>query len=229
MFLTKILLPMMLLSTSPFEGTNWKNETHTYQVSLKGEVSGLATHIIKRAKLDGKPIYQFVTINDIKTKQYSFVDTTTLKVNRNDLTPIYSERNFVADKYSMNIKAAYKGNKAKLTLTSTQGNNQLDVDLPKNTFDNDEVLFMLRAYNFAKPETLNFNVLSTSSGKTVPLRVYYVGKEKIRTAKGKKVKTYHLRLDYQGKIADIYYAEKKDHKFIKYVDTNTGLEISFLK
>lgn len=228
----KIVVPI-LFSVLPLQKTNWKNETHRYQVSLRGNIAGFATHHIERSKYKGKPIYTFLSVNDIKTEKYSFVDTSLLRVNVKDLTPIHSERAFIAKDYSMRVQADYEGNKAKLSLTSVQGNNNVDVDLPEDTYDNDEILFLLRAFNFSKPETLRFNVLSLSSGKTVPVIAYLMGKEKIKALKGKKVKTYHLRIDYQGekqhKTADIYYEQKKGHKFIKYSDPTTGLEIDFVR
>jgi hypothetical protein len=97
------------------------------------------------------------------------------------------------------------------------------ISLPPNTFDNDEILMLVRSCSFKSDSTLIFNNFSPFVGRTYPSEIKILPMEVIKVPAG-DFKCFKVKLTAIGQNQYVWYSISKPHYLVKY-DNN---EIVFM-
>jgi len=163
-----------------FKDPNWREETSVYDILSGGEVRGTGSFEIKPERLKGKKVYALMN----KTVINGYTEATKVIIRAEDLKPILVEKSIVTNQGKVEVKAEYSGDVVQATLRSGENSQSMKVELPKDTYDNEEVLMMLRAFPFQDKNMKRFNTFSPSVGRTFLSEIKEVGREEVKAKTG---------------------------------------------
>lgn len=115
--------------------------------------------------------------------------------------------------------------KLKIDIDTQEGNRHEVIDVPEDAYDDNELVFLLRAIPFEIGYTTNFtNVIAASAQKHV-VTVTVVGEEELQVPAG-SFDTYKIELTMAGDKKYLWYGKDEPHYLVKLDD---GASVILLK
>lgn len=142
---------------------------------------------------------------------------TVCNMNVETLIPIYSEKEIKGNK----IITEYKGTYADIFIKGKGLNKKLQlIDLPKNFYENDTVIFILRCFdiNFWKnKKEIKFNIIIPQIGQNCIARAKLARKKEKITLNNNEIHCYKIEITSDGTQKHYaWYEINNPHRLIKY-------------
>lgn len=203
----------------------WKSgETHVFNLVAKGQLVGSSFYKIESKELKSNKVYGI----SVETKFGGVVDTVEITLEAMNLKPISTIKQITLSQGKMLVQATYLNNKkVNLSIKAPQGSQTMDLSLPENTFDNEGILMLLRAFDFEKRKEFKFNNFSPVAGQTYPCHIKVLQKEEIQVPAG-IFKCFKLELNVAGQQQYLWYDESPAHYLVLYDNGQAKFELEKL-
>ncbi len=223
---TILLLVLMSFSLSQGQLTltnpNWKNgEKSTYEIRHSDSLIGIIDYSITDTLFENNSAYQVKAITQVGRPGQNTADSVILMIRKQNLKPLYSYRNLVTPQMTLKFQARYGTDKVTVRLNSPDGLKETDIDFPKDGYDNDEIVLVLRALNLRAGARYTFKDISPMSITSYAVEVNVLKQEKVIVPAGTFL-CNRVQMKVAGKKADIWYQKAKPNRMIKYSDTDAG-------
>ena len=202
----------------------WKpGEETTYNwMDKKGKVLGETAYAVNEINHPSGVAYQIAS----KTKIGPTADETEVVVSLKTLSPLAVHRLLHTSRGEFDIRGVYEANRLTLTADTPSGKQNLSVELSEGSYDNEEVLFLIRAFPLKPDYATAFNFAVAASGTKGKCALKVLGEEKVNVPAG-EFETYKVELDF-GRIAPKmygWYGKDKPHHLVKYDNGNILCEL----
>lgn len=214
--------PMLSIKEIPWEDGektlyNWVNRQ-------TGRILGKSTYLIRKIDVSGVEAYRITvdtTIGDI-------IDKTIVTIRADNLRPISSNKILKKTQGNFNIKADYSANLVNIVTQTPKGQKSLKFRISQDSYDNEEVLFMLRALPLALNYKTSFNDVVITVGYQVKVLIQVVNLEEIKVPAG-TFWCYKIELSAAGQRQYIWYSQNKPYYMVKYDNGRTIAELAEAK
>ena len=143
--------------------------------------------------------------------------TISIEVTNSDLKPISGSQTIVSPQNEIKINTTYNENKLRIDAETPQGPKTVELDIPANAYDNDEVLFLFRALPFKEGYQSTYTNVVASSAQMPEVTIRVTGKEQVQTPIG-SLDCWKLELAAAGKSQYMWYGVDSPHYLVKYDD-----------
>ncbi|MFQ6082812.1 MAG: DUF3108 domain-containing protein [Candidatus Aminicenantia bacterium] len=171
---------------------------------------------------EGK-IYQITSSTSIDSTR----DETTVIVSAKDLSPISVHRTIENPEGKFDFKGTYKNQQLKIIAITPDGTRTYNLDLPKYAYDNEESLFLIRAFPLKKDYVHTFVIAVVATGSKGECILKVISEEKIKVPAG-EFDTYKVELGFVlgGLKHYAWYSKEKPNYLIKYDNGNIICELN---
>lgn len=198
-------------------------ETLTYTLRAQGEKKGISTYTRAREEYKGVDAIKLTMITVTEGDTIPFHDTVTVFIDAKSLSPMYSHRS-MAGKIKAEITARYEKEKAKVNLKTEMGSKDIDIKIPEESVDNEEITFLFRWLDEKGPKKGTLVDVAPGAGTTVEIKWEVKGDTTI-TLQKKKLETSIVELNFLGRKVRIFYEKEKPRRMVRYMDASTGTEL----
>lgn len=141
----------------------------------------------------------------------------TVNVSADDLKPISGNQTIQATEGVLDVVTTYSEGQVSVTVSIGGDEQSATFDIPDDAYDNDEVLFLLRAIPFEVGYTASYTNVVPSYALTPKVTVTVVGEEEVTTPAG-SFNCYKLEFSVEGGTQKQYmwYGVDEPHYLIKY-------------
>lgn len=220
-----LFLSSVSLSQLAIKRPNWKNgERFSYEIWYTGVLMGSSDYSITRTIFEGRRAFLIQVSTVIKGTDQTTLDSVSLTVNRENLKPLNLERALGTTKAVTRVKARYLKDKVKIKLATPQGTKETDMDFPRDGYDNEEIILLLRALTLKEGAKFTFKDISPLSLASFPVEVEVAKPEKVKVPRGEYL-CYKVRMKLPDKEIDLYFQKDKPNLLVKYVDNTGGTEL----
>lgn len=236
LFILLLIIGILFCGCAPYHGGGeliiinkipWKaNEIVTYNICDNSKKMGEAKITIK----EGKGGYVLVQQFNSKNK---FI-TTEIELTKKDLLPILSTKTIRMNKMNnkhYKIIAKYGQPYSRIILTDEKNKKRVvSLQLPKESYDNDSLLYIMRAYPFdSSRKNITVSVCMPQVAQIQPVNIkIFSKKEEIKTSIGNfKCYKVEFKLGEQNNYA--WYYHEKPYYLVKYTDTAVEYIINTIK
>lgn len=195
-----------------FTDPQWHgNQKQIYDLIIGGQVIGTSTYEIKPGESNGKKIYT-ISANTIMP---GVIDVSSTSIWADTLKPILTEKTISVQQQKSEVKAQYNNNRVNLTINIPPDTQNMELSLPQNTYDNDEILMILQAIPFKEENSIMFNNFSSAVGRTFFSELHVVGKEKIIVDAG-TFECFKIEMKAAGETHYSWYSTSEPRRLIMY-------------
>lgn len=192
-------------------------ETVKYVWKQAGQEVGKATFSVNPEGTG----YRFVSETDFPGKLVSRDEV----VVDSDLRPLKTHKESKAADQVTTVVAEYSGGKAKLEADTPKGRQSLSVNVPKDAYDNDSVLYIQRAMPLKEGFEASFSNVIVGSGTVVRFKTRVVTVEEVTVPAGTS-KAYKVEMSVAGAKQYVWYGVDKPFYLVKYDNGNLVLEMA---
>lgn len=197
---------------------NWKDgEISHYLLLLGTDTLGMMYSTITHTKVEARAAYQIRVLTQTDYQDEKTTDSILLVVNRSDLRPIILDRATVSALLHMTLKAKYTRDKVVIEAVVPQGPKKTEVNLPVNVYDNEQIIFLLRALPLKTGYRALFQDVATNAAQVFPVAVEVTGEEKVASPAGDFV-CWKVTINGGGKNITAWYQKDKPKRLVKYFD-----------
>lgn len=143
------------------------------------------------------------------------VQDISVTVSADDLKPISGNQTVKTADSTVGISTTYAGSKLTVTATADGEQQSAQLDIPSDTYDNDEALFLLRTIPFEVGYTATYVNVVPSAGLLPKATVSVLAQVEVDTPAG-TFGSYKLKLTAQGATIYIWYSADAPHHMLKY-------------
>lgn len=141
--------------------------------------------------------------------------TGSIKVASDDLKPISGNQTIVSPQGEFKINATYSDSKLKIEAETPEGNQTVEIDVPEDAYDNDEVLFLFRALPFEEGYQANYTNVVASAAQKPAVTITVIGKEQVEIP-AELFDCWKLELSAAGQKIYMWYSIDSPHYLVKY-------------
>lgn len=215
---TSSLSSSQLLITNP----QWKNgEKFSYEIRHKDSLIGSIDYSIIDTLFEKSKVYQIKAITQVGHPGQNTSDSVTLMVKRENLKPIASYRILITPQMVLKFQARYEADKVRIRLDSPEGVKDTDMDFPKDGYDNDEIVLVLRALKLKPGAKYTFKDVSPMSITSYAVEVNVLKQERVKVPMGEYL-CNKVQMKVAGKKVEIWYQRDKPNLMAKYSDIDAG-------
>jgi len=201
-------------------------EETTYNWTTKQkQVIGETVYIIKEIVHPRGNSYEITANTQIGT----FKDDTQVVVSAKNLLPFTVHR-ILNGNGKAEINGIYESDRLEITADTPSGKKSLDVKLAEDTYDNEEILFLIRAFPLKSDYITSFNFAVVATGVKGKCTLKVLNQEKVKVAAG-EFETYKVEFDFGAMGPKMYawYGVTKPCYLIKYDNSNILCELKETK
>jgi hypothetical protein len=141
--------------------------------------------------------------------------TGSIRVASDDLKPISEQQTILSSQGEIRINTTYTDNKLKIEAETPEGNQTVEIDVPEDAYDNDEVLFLFRAIPFEEGYQANYTNVVASAAQKPAVTITVIGKEQVEIA-AELFDCWKLELSAAGQKIYMWYSIDSPHYLVKY-------------
>jgi hypothetical protein len=141
--------------------------------------------------------------------------TISIKVASDDLKPISEQQTILSSQGEIRINTTYTDNKLKIEAETPEGNQTVDIDVPEDAYDNDEVLFLFRAIPFEEGYQATYTNVVASAAQKPAVTITVIGKEQVEIP-AELFDCWKLELNATGQKIYMWYSIDSPHYLVKY-------------
>ncbi|OGC85595.1 MAG: hypothetical protein A2W07_07300 [candidate division Zixibacteria bacterium RBG_16_43_9] len=232
----KIILSLLLIfvffsissSQLLIKNPNWKNgEKFSYEIRYKDELVGSQDYLITDTLIEKTKAYQIKVATLTGYQSQNTFDSVSLIINQGNLKPLILERMIMTPQMFIKVQAIYLADKVKVKLETPQGNKETDIDFPKDGYDNEEIVLLLRALTLKERTKFTFKDVSPISATSFPVEIEVLKPEKVKVPSGEFL-CNKVKMKVAGKEVELFYQKNKPNLMVKYLD-NAGGTVMTLK
>ncbi len=187
----------------------WADEEETSYIIQDQEANTIGSGNLTIAKEGESYILgQYWEVGEVK-------QTISIKVASDDLKPISGNQTIVSPQGEFKINATYSDSKLKIEAETPEGNQTAEIDVPDDAYDNDEVLFLLRALPFEEGYQATYTNVVAAAAQKPKITVAITGKEPVETPAG-VFDCWKLELSAAGQEQYMWYSVDSPHYLVKY-------------
>lgn len=218
----KITLTLILLiftvffagcKATMFKRPSWKNgEKATYDLKENGQKIGKAIFLVEKKQLENKDIYVFSNRGLIPGRLNSYA----VSQIRSNLKPISTAVSIANKQGQFNLIADYsKHETVDITYNTTFGERKKSLEIPLDSYDFGEVLYLLRNLPIIVGKKAEFTEVWPSFGQKFKVTAKIVSLEKIKVPAG-SYKTFKVEHNFGKTMYASWYWVEKPHYLIKH-------------
>jgi len=141
--------------------------------------------------------------------------TISIKVASDDLKPISGNQTIVIPEGEFKINATYSDSRLQIEAETPEGNQTVEIDVPEDAYDNDEVLFLFRAIPFEEGYQATYTNVVASAAQKAKITVAITGEEPVEAPAG-SFDCWKLELNAAGQKQYMWYSIDSPHYLVKY-------------
>ena len=141
--------------------------------------------------------------------------TISIKVASDDLKPISGNQTIVSPQGEFKINATYSDSRLKIEAETPEGNQTVEIDVPEDAYDNDEVLFLFRAIPFEEGYQATYTNVVASVAQKAAVTITVIGKEQVEIP-AELFDCWKLELNAAGQKIYMWYSIDSPHYLVKY-------------
>jgi hypothetical protein len=141
--------------------------------------------------------------------------TISIKVASDDLKPISGNQTIVSPQGEFKINATYSDSRLKIEAETPKGNQTVEIDVPEDAYDNDEVLFLFRAIPFEEGYQVTYTNVVASAAQKPAVTITVIGKEQVEIP-AELFDCWKLELSVAGQKIYMWYSIDSPHYLVKY-------------
>lgn len=141
--------------------------------------------------------------------------TISIKVASDDLKPISGNQTIVSPQGEFKINATYSDSRLKIEAETPEGNQTVEIDVPEDAYDNDEVLFLFRAIPFEEGYQVTYTNVVASAAQKPAVTITVIGKEQVEIP-AELFDCWKLELSVAGQKIYMWYSIDSPHYLVKY-------------
>ena len=115
------------------------------------------------------------------------------------------------------LNTTYVGNKLKVEVQTAEGHSEGELDVPADAYDNDEIIFLLRALPFEEGYQATYTNIVAATAQMPKVTVNITGKEQVQVPVG-LFDCWKLELGAAGQQQYAWYSVDSPHYLVKYDD-----------
>jgi len=138
-----------------------------------------------------------------------------IKVASDDLKPISEQLTILSAQGEMKINTTYTDNKLKIEAETPQGPQMVDIGVPDDAYDNDEVLFLFRALPFEEGYQATYTNVVAAAAQKPEVTITTSGKEQVSAPAG-VYDCWKLEFEVAGQKQYMWYGIDAPHYLVKY-------------
>lgn len=201
---------------------NWKNgEKFSYEIRHEDSLLGRMDYLITDTFFEKNRAYQIEAITSVDYQGQNTSDSVSLIIKRANLKPLFSDHKLITSQMALKFQARYLSDKVKVRLDSPQGTKETDIGFPKDGYDNDEIVLLLRALDLKEGSRYTFKDVSPTSTNSYPVEIQVMKPEKVKTSNGEYL-CNKLKMKVAGKEVEMWYQKDKPNLMVKYSDLQAG-------
>jgi len=200
-----------------------KPETLKYDIFLEGKKVGNSIFISSPTRINGERVLKLFNYSETEREGKKTSDSTELVLRLDDLSPIMTKKS-IRGKVNVKIETRYKEGKAELHLESEMGEKSLTFDFPPGSYDNDEIVYLLRFIDLKGKKQGKLVDIVPSGATTIEIEWKIEEGKKVKI-KEKDYDVYQVELSFLGRKVKIFYEMKKPRRMVKYEDETTKLQM----
>lgn len=139
---------------------------------------------------------------------------TTITVDATDLKPISGTETWVIDEQTIEIATTYSEGQVAITATVDGEEQSAVLDIPDDAYDNEEVLFLLRAITFEVGYSATYTNVVPAAGLTPEATITVISEEVVNVPFG-SFNCYKLELSVLGTTQYLWYGADSPHYLVK--------------
>jgi len=141
--------------------------------------------------------------------------TISIKVASDDLKPIRGNQTIVSPQGEFKINATYSDSRLKIEAETPEGNQTVEIDVPEDAYDNDEVLFLFRALPFEEGYQAAYTNVVASAAQKPTVTITVIGKEQVEIP-AELFDCWKLEFNAAGQKIYMWYSIDSPHYLVKY-------------
>ncbi len=159
----------------------------------------------------------YLLIQHFEISAQEAVQHTTVNVSAADLKPISGNQTIQTPEGVLGVVTIYSEGQVSVTATIDGDEQSATFEIPDNAYDNDEVLFLLRAIPYEVGYIASFTNVASLYGLTSKVTVKVVGEEDVTTPAG-SFNCYNLEFSIEGGAQKqyVWYGVDQPHYLVKY-------------
>ena len=199
-------------------GVPWPDDEATeYRIEdVDGNAMGSANMTVHRED----DTYLFTQSYSVADQQV--VQNISVRVNADDLKPLAGIQIIETADSTIEIGSIYSNSTLSVVAIIDGEQQSATLDIPADTYDNDEALFLLRTIPFEVGYTATYTNAVPSAGMLPKATLSVVAEETVNAPAG-SFDCYKLKLSATGATIYIWYAVESPHYLVKYDNSATVL------
>jgi hypothetical protein len=154
-------------------------------------------------------------------------DSSSLILHKDNLKPIKSLKIITSRGATLSSEITYTDDKAIIKAKLPSGGKSITIPIGPNSFDNDEITFLMGAIDLKAGEEKELSVVIGLSGTSIPIKIKGIGEERIKVPAGEfDCRKYEMNL--VGRAIDVWYEKADSKRMIKYADTQSNMSMVLL-
>ncbi len=196
----------------------FNDETLVYKVYKDGVSIGLSKWKIKK-----KGSYYIITTS---SKLIGLEDKSKVIINNRTLMPLESEKIISKEGFKVKVSAKYSEGYVELKAdTPTRGKQEMNLSLPEQYMDNEQVLQTLRFFTFEKGKNYTLNILVSTTGMCIPVEIKLAGTEAVKI-NNKKYECNKIEMKINPQTVQYaWYYKKFPYFLVKYKNNDVIFKI----
>jgi len=209
-----VILCIVLAGCAPKEGIAisaipWADEEETSYIIQDQEGNTIGSGNLTIAKEGESYILgEYWEVGEVK-------QTISIKVASDDLKPISEQQTILSAQGEMKINTTYTDSKLKIEAETPQGPQTVEIDVPEDAYDNDEVLFLFRALPFEEGYQATYTNVVASAAQKPEVTITISGKEQVSAPAG-LFDCWKLEFEVAGQKQYMWYGVDSPHYLVKY-------------
>jgi hypothetical protein len=203
------------------------SETNKYQIVVDTTPSGTYMLTNKTSQFGNEAIIELTAVTLVKSINGDSRDSSSLILHKDNLKPIKSTKIITSRGATLSSEITYTDNKAIIKAKLPSGDKSITIPIGPNSFDNDEITFLMGAIDLKVGDEKELSVVIGLSGTSIPIKIKGIGEEKIKVPAGEfDCRKYEMNL--VDRAIDVWYEKAESKRMIKYVDTQSNMAMILL-
>jgi len=181
----------------------------SYEVLVDGKPRGTASFSVRRRADDRAPLeftYE-VAIDGIRERTAVLADA--------DFGPIRSDNVIETGKGRYDITVKYAGRSVSIDVEGPDGSKSVERKAPDGTYDNGQVLMLVRAMPLEEGYTTSFNIVAPKGLALVPITIEVKERESVEIGSAAR-DCYLVELRAEGSTQRMWYTADETRDLVKY-------------
>ena len=153
------------------------------------------------------------------------VQDISVTVSADDLKPVSGTQSVKTADTTVDITTIYADSRLSITATVDGKQQSAQLDVPNDTYDNDEALFLFRTIPFEIGYTASYTNAVPSAGLLPKATISILAREEVETPAG-TFDSYKLKLSAQGATIFLWYSAEAPHYLLKYDNSATIIRLT---